>query len=550
MSRENNFSSISINLTSNRSETRDIERIVVTVDAQDMDPLTVESTDNFIELSVKSGFDRIFKVSLTLKSGEEYYGEVVSDLFGPKVELNIPVYNVSEKIILKFELEGISSTTEINYSNINITVPYGTDPKTMTPNISFIGVSIEPDNRTQVDLTNPVIYRITAENGSVREYSVSLVYLPNPVVADPVRKPIFNMELVGSVSWGSYGVIDLNNDSVKDIILFQGIDKVTPYIQSGGVFTPEASVTSDGQDVYGANAIDLNSDGYGEFLTAGPNGSASSLNATYYNSGGTLQTPITTHGSHGIAFYGNKVVGGDVNGDGNNDVVWFDGTKIYYGTGNGLGGFSSINQYPGKGTFTDPKGYDINDIDGDGKNDILISNSHYDDLTDGSLEFFLNNGNGFDLVTLNKSDYSTTFTGTINPFGATICDIDGGGKNDLVFYNKSSVTSEKGIWIGIRESSNGSSLSYNFTKVANSVLESSVVYYIEGEDIEGDGDMDFVASHQNGVILFTNRGDSSFDSVELSTTGLSYRAEFHDMDGDGYLDIVADSAGDFKIWYY
>jgi hypothetical protein len=62
----------------------------------------------------------------------------------------------------------------INGQAITITLPYGTDITALSPVISFTGSSVSPASETEQDFTNPVTYRVSAGNGSTRDYTVTV----------------------------------------------------------------------------------------------------------------------------------------------------------------------------------------------------------------------------------------------------------------------------------------------------------------------------------------------------------------------------------------
>jgi hypothetical protein len=77
-----------------------------------------------------------------------------------------------EKIVTSFTIG--NAVGIINGQTITITVPYGTDMTGLSPVIEFTGKSINPASETVQDFTNPVTYRVTADNGSTRDYTVTV----------------------------------------------------------------------------------------------------------------------------------------------------------------------------------------------------------------------------------------------------------------------------------------------------------------------------------------------------------------------------------------
>ncbi|MDR2741634.1 MAG: DUF5018 domain-containing protein [Treponema sp.] len=82
-----------------------------------------------------------------------------------------------EKAITSFTIG--SATGEISEQAIVITVPYGTDITSLSPTITFTGSAVTPASGTAENFTNPVTYRVTAGDGSTRDYTV-IVRLAEP----------------------------------------------------------------------------------------------------------------------------------------------------------------------------------------------------------------------------------------------------------------------------------------------------------------------------------------------------------------------------------
>jgi hypothetical protein len=80
----------------------------------------------------------------------------------------------AEKAITSFGIGTAAGV--ITDQAITITVPYGTDITSLSPVIEFIGSAVNPESETAQDFTNPVMYRVTADDGSARDYTVTVRY--------------------------------------------------------------------------------------------------------------------------------------------------------------------------------------------------------------------------------------------------------------------------------------------------------------------------------------------------------------------------------------
>lgn len=93
---------------------------------------------------------------------------VVSTLASCEKESN---FNYLEQI----EFENIETRAVSSGTIIDIYVPFGTDYKNITLNgAASEGATVEPAFGTQVDFTNTVNLKVTAEDGSVRNYTINV----------------------------------------------------------------------------------------------------------------------------------------------------------------------------------------------------------------------------------------------------------------------------------------------------------------------------------------------------------------------------------------
>ena len=85
----------------------------------------------------------------------------------------------SEKSITAFTFSGLGSGVSqvVDSANHTVTlvVPNGTDVTKLTPDISVSGsATISPDSGVVQDFTKPIVYTITAQDGSTQDYTVTV----------------------------------------------------------------------------------------------------------------------------------------------------------------------------------------------------------------------------------------------------------------------------------------------------------------------------------------------------------------------------------------
>jgi hypothetical protein len=145
-------------------------------------------------------------------------------------------YEVSsaEKAITSF---GIGAATGvITDQAITITVPYGTDVTGLSPVIRFTGNTVSPASEAAQDFTNPVTYRVTADDGSARDY----VVIVRP--AEPAEKAITSFSIgaaAGAITDQAITItVPYGTDvtSLSPVILFTG-SAVSPASETPQDFT-------------------------------------------------------------------------------------------------------------------------------------------------------------------------------------------------------------------------------------------------------------------------------------------------------------------------
>jgi len=85
----------------------------------------------------------------------------------------------SEKLINSFVLLGLNpevdGTIDSNSYTVNLVVPGGTDVTTLTPTITVSdSATVVPNSGVTEDFTNPVVYTVTAQDGSIQDYTVTV----------------------------------------------------------------------------------------------------------------------------------------------------------------------------------------------------------------------------------------------------------------------------------------------------------------------------------------------------------------------------------------
>ena len=114
--------------------------------------------------------DNNFTIAVTAEDGTEKHYSV-----------NVVRMGSSTKSIVEFRFEGLSASGTVDEVNesISVEVPYGTALDSLVPTISHSGVLISPASGIAHDFNSDVLYTVTAEDGSTRDYEVTVTVAAN-----------------------------------------------------------------------------------------------------------------------------------------------------------------------------------------------------------------------------------------------------------------------------------------------------------------------------------------------------------------------------------
>jgi hypothetical protein len=287
---------------------------------------------------------------------------------------------------------------------------------------------------------------------------------------------------------GNIVFADFNGDGKIDFAGLDNNEQVNIYVQAGGnfVLTGQPLTTPDSQyGICAMQAADLNGDGAAEVVTE--------------NCGEENDNTVTVYVNNGDGTFA---------------------TGVYYADA-ASGGESPANLYPYAGI--------IADVNGDGKNDVVVTNYY-----GGGITILTGNGDG----TVNVPDTGYGTGGDYTYRAALVADFNGDGKADIVQIDDAySYAYLQGYGDGTFRAA------VDYYGAINDGSWSEAVTVATG-DFNGDGFPDFAVGNSDsesaGITIFLSRGDGSLQhGVNYGSGGNLLTVAVADFDGDGKLDVAA-----------
>ncbi len=342
---------------------------------------------------------------------------------------------------------------------------------------------------------------------------IVMVNLKNDLVAtdtSPIRTAGYAFQFTAEAQAGSMDFAFLNTMSNR----------------TGGPGGPQTRI-------YGAQATDLNHDGYLDLATV--NEVSADVRVALSTADGT--------GSFG-AFLTPKTVGlesspneqADFDNDGDTDGCFSAASdeEVWVLKGNGDGTYGSSQtidlgpQFPGDPNKF-PHGIAVIDVDGDADWDIVDAR-----VDAGDLALMLNDGNG-------NFGAPTFFDGGVGgEYGLQTADMNNDGIMDLVVAGRNDETIRSLLGNG------------NGTFTGGAVQDAGGnPWVVAVGDLDGDGDLDATTANSfdaNGAVLF-NDGTGNFSApVVYGSDGHTPSTDLGDLDGDGDLDWILSVFGPPSKW--
>lgn len=345
--------------------------------------------------------------------------------------------------------------------------------------------------------------------------------------------PVIITRLAGGVS--SITTSDIDHDGDKDIISTSANDQQIAWyknLDGLGNFSDETILVSNANKTNAVLITDINNDSKVDIVYTSKNEIGWISNTTGAGDFGSQK--VITNKAFGVK----SVTMGDIDGDGKKDLISAsqDDNKVaWYKHIDGNGNFG--RQVVIAHRMKTPNSVYPGDFDGDKDIDLLVTSKE-----DAKLAWIENvNGLGFygkqHIITENVE------VGNVTPVSYPV-DIDGDGDLDIA-------TLKSPVFFWYENDGLG-----NFT-TEHVIDNTSSVSIIRSKDIDGDGDMDLVCGlyNSNRISWYKNLDSKgTFGNEQViddtgGTNGSLTSLEIEDMDGDKDMDIIA-SSYNTNTYYY
>ena len=353
--------------------------------------------------------------------------------------------------------------------------------------------------------------------------------------------------------WQDNGVVvaDFDGDGTLDVAVAQSYINgppphagyVTIYLQTApGTFAAPVRYPVS-PDTWALAAGDLDGSGHVDLVVTSPRttpgvadtGEIAILRHDPSHPGAFLAAQILATGGSGDA-----VAIGDVTGDGRADIVVADASlsdaHVILFPQSAAGTFSAPAVSLSIGANRGSNDVTLHDIDGDGRNDIVMA------VSDGVAILYDNGAGGF---------RSPVFVAAgINPQGVAVADVDGDGRPDIVVANAgySPLGGVGGASVSVLRQTVAGSFASSSIAVPDGAVQPVIadldhdglldigVLSFDFLDIDGDGQSQVSILRQTAA----TPGSFSLSATYNATLGSSFMAA-GDVNADGFTDLVVDN---------
>ncbi|MBB5059132.1 hypothetical protein HDF16_003855 [Granulicella aggregans] len=302
-----------------------------------------------------------------------------------------------------------------------------------------------------------------------------------------------------------------------------------------------------------AIAADFDKDGLTDVAVVQFDGT---LNILRNTGGGVLAAPAgyinpnPNVGSENVA----QSFAADLNGDGYPDIVSFDAANLALLTflNDGNGAFNTAQTINLSTDYGNPAGITVGDVNGDGNADVVVAYYNIMSRTSSqmSIQTLVGKGDGtFTAMTGATIAVPTSLTlSGLAPI--TLGDLNGDGKLDIATLLQEQNSRSAGVFVVTTALGNGdgtfaalnvnSPISAAVSGIPNLSFNTAGVQIL---DLNKDGKLDLEVDMNGLLYVALGQGDNSFSPQVSSDFQGGYAVAFADLNGDGYPDAICGVTG-------
>ncbi|MEI2358436.1 InlB B-repeat-containing protein, partial [Mesobacillus zeae] len=189
-------------------------------------PVKMDDVEGVQEIAPSSQFQLMVKSDGSIYAkGINYEGELGTGSYNYAYEPTKVVFDLRSSLanIVTFSIgnEFVPAQIDLVNHEVKLIVPSDTDLTNVRPNIGIsVGSTIEPSNEEYQDFTSPADYNVTAEDGTVEKWKVTV--LKNTEININVQFETFGGTLLKNQVKNFYSLIDRPEDPEKQGYEFKG----------------------------------------------------------------------------------------------------------------------------------------------------------------------------------------------------------------------------------------------------------------------------------------------------------------------------------------
>ncbi|UKB81453.1 T9SS type A sorting domain-containing protein [Chryseobacterium sp. MEBOG07] len=323
-----------------------------------------------------------------------------------------------------------------------------------------------------------------------------------------------------------YGVkmFDLDGDGKQDLVFCVYWDNKLSWKKNlgNGVFGPEQIISQNAIRVSKFDAADYNNDSKIDLISVSGGDSKVAWYEGVNGTGSFSAEKILTTDVSSLS----SVETGDVDGDGDTDIVAVSGSKIsWFKNTDGHADFSDQQKII-RNNLQLASDMSLADVDSDGDKDIIFKKQFDTSPTTSKYLWLENNGTG-------NFNVEHTIVDVGNNLGhlSTVGDFNGDGKKDFAYIGNATK-----LTVLLNTGNGNFGTPTEFLDTLTSFISSC-----KNADMDGDGDLDLVMAFSDGKIIWYENvnGLGSFTVKHTVASSLfgDIRLHIADLDGDGDNDI-------------